>query len=407
MVDGGLNILHFIQAKPIVYLFLILIICSSILTLSLLGFLNYYLINIGNQQIENKKKLKIKKKHFLNLFVFVLMFLLLVSLYNFRMVIWKILTPVIWAIIFAYLLSPIVHTINKSGIPTIWSVVILYVSIIAGILFFCFIITPKITNETKKLVELLPRYTNKTNEYFDYLYMKVEQLDNFSPHLASVKETIKENLDKIEYYILHTIKGITRGIFAMFSHIVELVLIPIFTFYFLKDVDYFKKKIIFFIPKIFRNELINIFKDIHILLNKFIRGQFIIAACVGILSILALLIIKVNFALIIGIIAGLSNVIPYFGPVFGAIPAVVIALLDTPSKAFWVVIAFIVIQQIESAIITPKIVGESVGLHPITVIISLLIGNEWMGIIGLIFAVPIVASIKIVSKHIVELIVKP
>lgn len=407
MLDEGLNIFHFIQQKPIGYLLLIITICSIVLILSLLGFLIYYLINIGNQHVEYKRRLKINKKHFFYIFIFLVVFLLFVIFYNFRMFFLKLFTPIIWAIIFAYLLNPIVHLIDKRGISRVWSVVIVYISIITIIIFFCFIITPKITKETRNLVELLPKYTNEVNDFVNDLYIKIEQLDKFSPQLSSVKDTITENLDKIHYAIIHIIKNITSGVFNIFSHIVELVLIPIFTFYFLKDTDYFKKRIIFFIPKKFRNEIINIFKDIHVLLNKFIRGQFVVASCVGILSIIALLIIKVNFAFIVGIIAGIANVIPYFGPVFGAVPAVAIALLDTPSKALFVIIAFTIIQQIESAIITPKIVGESVGLHPVTVIISLLIGNEFMGIIGLVFSVPIVASMKIISKHLIELIVKP
>jgi predicted PurR-regulated permease PerM len=90
----------------------------------------------------------------------------------------------------------------------------------------------------------------------------------------------------------------------------------------------------------------------------------------------------------------------------GAIPGVAIALLDKPIKAVWVIVAFFIIQQIESAIIQPKIVGDSVGLHPVFVIISLLIGGELFGIVGLLFAVPIAASIRVVLNHIMKILVK-
>ena len=110
--------------------------------------------------------------------------------------------------------------------------------------------------------------------------------------------------------------------------------------------------------------------------------------------------------MIIGAIAGLGNVIPYFGPIIGAIPAVIIAFLDEPIKALWVIIAFFGIQQIESAVLQPKIVGDSVGLHPVFVIISLLIGGELFGIAGLLFAVPIAGSIKVVLKYLVKILVK-
>ncbi|QZY57010.1 AI-2E family transporter [Crassaminicella profunda] len=404
-MNAGFNIFHLVQTKPIFYIFLIIIAAINILILMFLGCSTYYLIHIGNHYVSNSKELKMKRKYFFYFFVFVIILLLGMMLYHFRCSLWKLFAPVIWAIIFAYLLNPIVHLIDERGVPRIWSVIIVYATIIIIMILVVTIITPNITKEARNLIEILPKYTKEANEYLNHIYKKIEELDNFSPQLSFVKDSIQDHLLGIEIYAMDIMKQVTNSIFNIFSQVVTLVLIPIFTFYFLKDADYFKKKIVFIIPRIVRKELINICKDIHILLNKFIRGQFIVATCVGILSIIALLMIKVNFAFLIGIIAGISNIIPYFGPIIGAVPGVVIALLDTPMKALWVIIAFTIIQQIESAIITPKIVGESVGLHPVTVIIALLIGNEWLGLIGLIFAVPIAASIKIITKHMIDLIV--
>ncbi|QXM05974.1 AI-2E family transporter [Crassaminicella indica] len=404
-MDIGLNIFNIIKTKPICYIFVIIIIAINILFLIFLGCLTYYLIHIGNHYVSSSKKLTMKRKHFFYFFVLVIILLLTIMIYNFRASLWKLFSPVIWAIIFAYLINPIVNLIYKRGVSRIWSVIIVYFSMFIIIIVFATIVTPNIIKEARSLIEILPKYNKEANEYINHIYKKIEELDNFSPQLSFIKDTIQDHLIESEIYIMDIMKKITNSIFNIFSHIVTLVLIPIFTFYFLKDSEYFKKKIVFMIPRILRKELINICKDIHILLNNFIRGQFIVATCVGILSIIALLIIKVNFAFLIGIIAGITNIIPYFGPIIGAVPGVIIALMDTPVKAFWVIIAFTIIQQIESAIITPKIVGESVGLHPVMVIIALLIGNECFGLIGLIFAVPIAASIKIIIEHIIDLIV--
>jgi predicted PurR-regulated permease PerM len=404
-MNAGLNIFHFIQTKPIVYIFIILIIAINIFILMFLGFSTYYLIFIGNRYVSPNKELKMKRKYLFDFFVIMSLILVAIGIYTFKGILWKIFSPVIWAIIFAYILNPVVHLIDKRGISRLCSVLIVYTSLLGIMVVIFTMITPNITKEVTNLMEVLPRYTTEANDYVNYIYEKIERLDNFSPQFASVKETVQDQLLEVQVYIMDIIKEITNSIFNLFSQVVTLVLIPIFSFYFLKDVAYFKKKIVFIIPQNFRKELINIARDIHVLLNKFIRGQFIVAACVGILSIFALVTIKVNFAFLIGMIAGLSNIIPYFGPIIGAIPGVIIALLDSPMKALWVIIAFIIIQQIESAIITPKVVGESVGLHPVTVIISLLIGNEWFGLMGLIFAVPIAASLKIITKHMIDLIV--
>jgi predicted PurR-regulated permease PerM len=221
-----------------------------------------------------------------------------------------------------------------------------------------------------------------------------------------VEVALKEYLQNFQVYIIDLFRQITTKTLNIFSNIVSIVLIPIYTFYFLKDTQFFRRKVLKSIPKGIRDQVINISRDIDNLLSRFIRGQLIIAMIVGVLSIIALVVLKVQFAFLIGTIAGVTNIIPYFGPIIGAIPAIIVALLDEPMKAIWVIIAFFIIQQTESAILSPKIVGESVGLHPVFVILVLLIGGELFGVIGLIFAIPIAASIKIILNHLVKILIK-
>ena len=110
----------------------------------------------------------------------------------------------------------------------------------------------------------------------------------------------------------------------------------------------------------------------------------------------------VGFAVPIGLITGFADIIPYIGPFLGFIPAVIFALLKSPIKALWVIIIFTIIQQIESNIITPKVVGESVGIHPVTVILALIIGGGFFGVIGMILAVPVVGISKVLYSYLVE-----
>lgn len=398
--------LNRMEPTPLYYLLSFIKMGILFLILLFLGFSIYYLIHIGNQTIENRKRINITKKHFCYFLLIVIVVVVLFILYGYRSLLWKLFVPITWSVIFAYLINPIVHILDNKGLSRLWSVTVVYCFIILLISLVFMTITPKVTNEGIRLMELMPKYTNDLSAFLNKLYGRIEQLDSFSPQLGVVKESITEALLGLQRYILRTIKEITSGLLNIFTHMVTLLLIPIFTFYFLKDTDYFKKKLKFVIPKVCRNECSAIFRDIDRLLSKFIRGQLIVATCVGILSTLALLILKVDFAFIIGMIAGISNVIPYFGPIIGAIPGVLFALLDEPSKAVWVVITFTAIQQIESAILSPKIVGESVGIHPIFVILILLIGNEWFGIVGMLFSVPVAASMKIIIRHLMDLIIK-
>lgn len=405
-VNNSLNLMNIIYTKPLFYLFLSIYIIMYMLFIVLLCFTLYYLIHIGNRFIHEKNKLTLKKKHLFYLIVSFGAILLVMIVHQQGDIIFQLLRPVVWAIVIAYLLSPMVHFLERKGVKRTLAVILLYTTVIITIILSSITITPKITKEISNLIELLPQYSQQANEFVNQIYIRIKQLDDISPQLTGVKEAIEDNIVYIEYTIIDVFKKVTNSIISTFSHIISLALIPIFSFYFIKDADYFKKKIIFLIPKTCREECIDIGRDIDKLLSKFIRGQIIVAMIVGMLSTVALLILEIDFAFLIGFIAGVSNIIPYVGPIIGAIPAVVIALLDTPMKAIWVVIAFTTIQQVESAILSPKIVGDSVGLHPVVVILSLLVGNEWFGVIGMLFAVPVAASIKIIGKHIINLIVR-
>jgi len=109
--------------------------------------------------------------------------------------------------------------------------------------------------------------------------------------------------------------------------------------------------------------------------------------------------------MILGLLAGLMDVIPFFGPILSAVPAVIITLIDNPVKVIWVILLNVFIQQIEGSILTPKIIGNRVGLHPVITIISVLIGGKFFGLIGMLLAVPVTAIIKVLARRIVRSIV--
>jgi len=142
-------------------------------------------------------------------------------------------------------------------------------------------------------------------------------------------------------------------------------------------------------------------KEIDNVISKFIRGQLLDGLIVGLLSSVGLIIIGMDFAFLIGFTAGMANIIPYIGPVVGCIPAIIVGLLSpNPIIALWAVVVFIVVQQIDGMIISPKIVGDSTGLHPVFVIMAIAIGGSLGGILGMFLSVPILGVIKLfISKY--------
>ncbi|MGB7604170.1 MAG: AI-2E family transporter [Lutisporaceae bacterium] len=340
-------------------------------------------------QIQNLKFNKTK------LFYYILLIAIVYISYRYRLAIGSILKPFLVAIILAYLLNPIVEMFERRGIRRIYSVILVYVIFIAIILLFSLILIPKLVKDIKVMLENLPQYSIQFQTM-----LKGFQDGYINSNLPkSIKDVIDENIYATQDFIIISLQATLDSVLTGFSKILNVILVPVIVFYFLKDVEYFKKQTMLLLPKKHRNKIILLFRDIDNAFGRFIRGQIIIAAFVGIMTTLALTIIKVKYAVFLGLFAGISNIIPYFGPVIGIVPTVIFALFDSPSKAIYAAGAFLLVQQIESGILTPKIIGESVGVHPVYVILSLFVGGKVMGIAGMILAVPVMVAIKLTMRH--------
>lgn len=370
------------------------------LILVLLFLIIYFLIHIGNKHIESNKKINLGKSEIIYFLLFFIFTVFIIVILQSRSLVYEILSPFIFAIILAYALNPLVNYIEKKGIKRIWSVFIIYFAIGLIISLFSITLFPKITCEIKKLLRDLPQIINKIYNYIYSKYIKYNNnMKNLPNGLNGIKEGFDFNGDNIENIIIQIISTITSSLLYILSKIVSIILIPILTFYLLNDANKLKNIGISIIPKFCRQEVINIATDIDRVLSAFIRGQLIVAAIVGLLTTLSLLVLNVEFAILVGIIAGIADIIPYFGPVVGIVPALFFASLGGINKLLWVLLVFIIIQQIESGIIAPKIIGENVGIHPVLVILSLVVAGKFFGILGLLIAVPIASIIKIIGKY--------
>ncbi|QUH27346.1 AI-2E family transporter [Serpentinicella alkaliphila] len=378
---------------------------TQIVLLLLICALLYYLIQIGNRYIDRDRRVNIGRKQVFYTVAIILSLIAIVFLFNIRNVIYETISPFIFAIILAYVLNPVVQYLNDKGIGRLWAVLLVYLAIILVFIILSITIVPKVSEEVKRLIDVMPRYSNGAYDYINNIYSKFNRnVNNLPQELDDVKEILRMNINRLQGIVFGFFATVTDSVIRFLSKIIGVILIPILSFYFLKDKDKFKKSLILLIPKSIRKQTISIAKDIDCILVSFIRGQLTVALFVGILTTIALLILRVEFAIIVGLIAGIANIIPYFGPVIGIVPGVIFALMDGPMKAIWVIITFTIIQQIESGIISPKIVGESVGIHPVFIILALIIGGKYLGVFGLLIAVPVAAIIKVVFKHFVRLI---
>lgn len=327
--------------------------------------------------------------------------IIFIALYKFRDILTNIFNPFLISALIAYLLNPVVEFFEKKDLTRIGSVILVYIILLVLILFLGIFVLPKLFRDISILAESFPQYSQQIQ-----IFIKNFQDGYINSNLPQgIKDIIDDNILLIQTFVMSFLQKTADLLIAFFSKIYNFILIPVITFYMLKDSDYFKNQFILLIPKSKRGRLLYLFKDIDNVFGKYIRGQILISMFVGILTTIVLIIIKVRYALVLGIFSGLSNIIPYFGPIIGMIPTLIFALLDSPSKAMYAAGAYLLIQQIESGIIAPKIIGESVGIHPVYIILALLIGSKLFGVIGLIIAAPAAAVIKICIKYIFKNII--
>jgi len=249
----------------------------------------------------------------------------------------------------------------------------------------------------KQLTQNIPEYISVFNKWFKDVDSKLSNKLNID--LEEILRSNSINFEAISKQVLTTLLNILKN---LYSNILYYLLIPIISFYILKDWSKIVKWIKWILPEKYRKEGISIFNDINKVLHQYIRAQLLDAIIIGILSFLGFSILSVRYAALLGIITGIGNLIPYFGPIFSSIPAVVIALSDSYIKAIVVVVFLIVLQQIDSFLISPRIIGSRLGLHPLTIIIVLIISNKLFGFISMFFAIPLAAVIKIIFINILR-----
>jgi len=329
----------------------------------------------------------------IRLFIYlILAFFLVYFLYLVR----GLLFSFILGAVITYVLNPPVSAIERKGTPRIWSIVLVYLAlffIATGIVIYG---VPQIVEQLNRLAETIPLYAVQVHDIIEslhtsYIYLGIPDW---------MKQIIDERIYWLEESLLQIVRRTVDGLINTAGYIFQILLAPILAFYILKDLKLIKEKIVSMLPEEWREGLVNLFKELDQVLGSFIRGYLLVAAVVGVLTALAMALLGMEFALMVGIFVGLTELIPYFGPVIGAVPAVALALLESKWMVVKVTIAFLVIHQLEGYIISPKILGDKVGLHPLVVILSLLAGGQFYGLIGMLLAVPVTAMIRVVVSFI-------
>ncbi|WP_420488282.1 AI-2E family transporter [Gottfriedia acidiceleris] len=307
--------------------------------------------------------------------------------------------PILVSIFLYFLFAPIVDFLERKKVPRSIGILLLYLGLILIAVVSIINVFPTLTEQFKDLVNNMPTIVNEATN-------KIGLLEKWlgSQNYVEIKDLEK----KVADYALVFIGGITGGIGAFFNILSNVTLIiltvPFILFYMFKDGHKFPAAMSRFLPQSLRNEAIHIANETSETLASYIQGQTIVCIFVGIGTFIGYSIIGIPNALILALVAAITNIIPYFGPFIGGAPAVIVAALISPKLALFVVLIILIVQQIDSNLISPYIMGKKLNIHPLTIILLLLFAGNFAGVLGMVLAVPTYAICKVVIVNISRII---
>jgi predicted PurR-regulated permease PerM len=311
---------------------------------------------------------------------------------------WKvavIFPPLILAGAIVFILNPFITRLQRRGIPRVAGVALTYLGFLGVVVIIGLIMFPAIHDQQQNLSERWPSIRTKMERWVDdrATNLKGTPLEfdrqRITDAFSSTDVSVRDQLDRVAEV----------GV-RVFHILLVVVLTPIFAFYLLVDLPHLKQVADGLIPAGARPEVLVLARRMNGAVGGFFRGQLVVALIVGVMASVGLLVIGLPFWLLIGMLAGLFNMIPLVGPYIGGIPALVIALTTRePITAVWVVVVMVAVQQIDNHFISPVVMHRVVKLHPVLVMLALLLGGTLGGFFGLLVAVPTTAVLKILLGH--------
>lgn len=311
-----------------------------------------------------------------------------------------LLFPFIVSFVIAYLLSPLVDWGERRGVNRTITTLVLMLVFFLAIGGFIAYITPKViagVSDTVVYVQQLPVKVEAVTDTIQRVIDRYEAL-KVSPYLAPITESLADRARGLFTSILEGALNAIFGVGSLLGQLLNIVLIPIVTFYLLKDMPRIRKWVFERIPRKYQNAAKETVGRVDLIMAGYIRAQTVVCVAEGGVTFLFLYLLGVKQALFLGILTGISNIIPFVGPFIGGVPAVILAALSPPyalSKAIAVAVFYLVIQTVDGNIIKPKYIGSKVGLHPVTTMIVMLLGAKFFGLWGFLLAVPVTGVLKI------------
>lgn len=310
--------------------------------------------------------------------------------------------PVVISLILTFILIPIRDLVLKGFLRLTHRHLPVDLAIIISFFLLIVIVTIITNSILKPLLVQVNLLAANFNNLVAQTAALVNQLENEQTQLyipEQVKGIINDTFIKVGNYGIEGVTDLVRSVFVIAGTVVEFFAVPFITFYFMKDGSRMVHSFVKLYPSSYQGQLQQVFNEIEHVLSRYIRGQILMSCIIAVLTFLGMWIMGVPYPMVIGLLAAITEWIPIVGPIVGAIPAILLGATVDLSLSFKVLIFYIVIQQVDSHLIMPQVMGAVISLHPVVIVIALLIGGTLFGVAGMILTVPVTAVLQILGKH--------
>lgn len=309
-----------------------------------------------------------------------------------------IFLPLLVAGFIYYMFDPIVVFLEKHRIPRVFGFLLTFLVVIILVVLTVMNVVPQLMEQTIQLTQSLPMYADETSKWLNELAQR-EEFKNFNleEQLASANLSLS-NLFNIILVSLSA--SVSKIISFMMQFFILLFTVPFILLFMFKDGHKFIDALSHFFPKAIRKELRQTVKELNETLSAYISSTILDALIIGVMSFLAMRIFDQPYSLLLAVICGITNIIPYVGPFIGAVPAIIVGLFISPFQALYMALSILVIQQLDGNLIKPLLFGKSMNIHPLTIILVLIGAGSVAGILGMLICIPVYAVIKTIILNI-------
>lgn len=317
-----------------------------------------------------------------------------------------VLTPFFLGFLIAYLLNPLVRKLEARGLPRATAIAVL-IALTTGVLVVAgAVLVPLVQIQIEHVNKQLPSYVQQAREWAVPLLQKLSGSD--PQRLRDLVDESVQKLGAIPFQVLQQTTALLwktlAGVVGIIVFLLQVLIIPVAAYYLLRDFERIDDFVLGWIPVPYRGAFRQRLEEIDLILSSFLRGQLTVCAILAIIYSVGLTLSGTPMSVVIGVGAGLASLVPYLGLLVGLVPAVILTALAHASwgSVLGVVATFAVAQALEGYLITPKIVGKKVGLHPLAIMLALLVGASLFGFFGLLFAVPAACILKVLFAALKE-----